>query len=151
TLGGTMRYLFEGDPQSEEYPKRRFERVVSNICAAHRAEYELSFLYGHPTLVNHREMAALVQAVAAQELDPAPEIVSFVSLAGEDFSEFAARVPGAFYFLGTGNPAKQTDFPHHHPRFNIDEDVLTVGVEMHVRGALTFFKRADTLEFLKRG
>jgi amidohydrolase len=150
TLEGTLRYLFEGDPASELNPKKRFERVVSNICRAHRAEYELSFLYGHPTLVNQREMAALVHATAAQELDPAPEIVPFVSLAGEDFSEFAARVPSAFYFLGTGNPAKQADFPHHHPRFNIDESVLPTGVEMHVRGALSFFKRADMLKFLKR-
>jgi amidohydrolase len=150
TLEGTLRFLFEGDADSEENPKNRFERIVSNICGAHRAEYELSFMYGHPTLVNHREMAALVQAVAGRELDPAPEIVSFVSLAGEDFSEFAARVPAAFYFLGTGNPAKQTDFPHHHPRFNIDESVLTTGVEMHVRGALTFFNNANQLKFLKR-
>jgi amidohydrolase len=145
-----MRYLFEGDPASDNNPKKRFERIVSNICAAHRAEYELSYLYGHPTLVNHREMAALVHTVAVQELEPAPEIVSSVSLAGEDFSEFAARVPGAFYFLGTGNSDKQTDFPHHHPRFNIDEDVLTVGIELHVRGALAFFSSADKLKFLKR-
>ena len=150
TLGGTMRYLFEGDPESENNPKKRFERIVSNICTAHRAEYELSYLYGHPTLVNHREMAALLQTLAGRELDPSPEIVSFVSLAGEDFSEFAARVPGAFYFLGTGNASKQTDFPHHHPRFNIDEDVLAVGIEMHVRGALAFFSSADTLKFLKK-
>jgi len=150
TLEGTMRYLYEGDPQSDDSPKKRFERIVSNLCAAHRAEYELSFLYGHPTLVNHREMAALVQAVAGTELEPAPEIISFVSLAGEDFSEFAARVPSTFYFLGTGNPDRQTDFPHHHPRFNIDEDVLPVGVEMHVQGALAFFNSADKLKFLKR-
>jgi amidohydrolase len=150
TLEGTLRYLFEGDPEGESNPKKRFERVVCHICGAHRAEYELSFLYGHPTLVNHREMAALVHAVAAGELNPAPEIVSFVSLAGEDFSEFAARVPAAFYFLGTGNPARQTEFPHHHPRFNIDESVLATGVEMHVRGALSFFRRADKLKFIKR-
>jgi len=150
TLEGTMRYLYEGDPQSDDSPKKRFERIVSNLCAAHRAEYELSFLYGHPTLVNHREMAALVQAVATTELEPAPEIISFVSLAGEDFSEFATRVPSTFYFLGTGNPDRQTDFPHHHPRFNIDEDVLSVGVEMHVQGALAFFNSADKLKFLKR-
>jgi len=149
-LGGTMRYLFEGDPESENNPKKRFERIVSNICTAHRAEYELSYLYGHPTLVNHCEMAALLNTIAGRELDPSPDIVSFVSLAGEDFSEFAARVPGAFYFLGTGNSSKQTDFPHHHPRFNIDEDVLTVGIEMHVRGALAFFSSADKLKFLKK-
>lgn len=151
SLSGTMRYLFEGEPESQDNPKKRFERVVANICAAHRADYELSFLYGHPTLVNHREMAELVRSVATGELETAPEIASFVSLAGEDFSEFAARVPSAFYFLGAGNPAKQTDFPHHHPRFNIDEDVMSVGVEMHVRTALNFFKQADTLQFLKRG
>ena len=150
TLSGTMRYLFEGDEESEENPKKRFERVVSNICAAHRAEYELSFLYGHPTLVNHREMSELVRSVATDELDPTPEIVSFVSLAGEDFSEFAARVPGTFYFIGAGNPAKETHFPHHHPRFDIDEDVLRVGVEMHVRGALNFFRHAEKMKFLKK-
>ena len=149
-LEGTMRFLFEGELESEDNPKKRFERVVSSICDAHRAGYELSFMYGHPTLVNHREMAALVQAVAAEELDPMPDIVSYVSLAGEDFSEFAARVPAAFYFLGTGNPAKQSDFPHHHPRFNIDEGTLPLGVEMWVRSALNFFEKASRLTFVKR-
>ena len=150
SLSGTMRYLFEGGEQSAENPKKRFERIVSHICAAHRTDYDLNYLCGHPTLVNHREMTELVRSTAAGELNPTPEIVSFVSLAGEDFSEFAARVPGTFYFLGAGNTAKQTDFPHHHPRFNIDEDALGVGVEMHVRSALNFLKNADLLKFLKR-
>lgn len=150
SLSGTMRYMFEGEEKSDDNPKKRFERVVSQICEAHRAAYALSYLYGHPTLVNHREMARLVQSVVSEELNPAPEIVSFVSMAGEDFSEFAARVPGAFYFLGAGNPAKKAHFPHHHPKFNIDEDVLSVGVEMHVRAALSFFKHADNLKFLSR-
>jgi amidohydrolase len=149
TLSGTMRYLFEGAQESEQNPKKRFERVVSNICAAHRAAYDLSFLHGHPTLVNNGEMIEVLRSVAAHELDPAPEIIAFVSMAGEDFSEFAARVPSAFYFLGAGNPSKETCFPHHHPRFNIDEDVLRVGVEMHVRGALAFFEKAGNLRFLK--
>lgn len=150
SLSGTMRYLFEGEEESDDNPKKRFERVVSQICAAHRAGYALSYLYGHPTLVNHPEMARLVQSVVREELDSSQEIVSFVSMAGEDFSEFASRVPGAFYFLGAGNPAKETHFPHHHPRFNIDEDVLSVGVEMHVRAAFNFFKHVDMLKFLSR-
>jgi amidohydrolase len=149
-LSGTMRYLFEGPENSPHNPKKRFERIVSNICAAHRAEFELSFVFGHPTLANHPEMTELVRLTAADDLNPEPEIVSVVTLAGEDFSEFAARVPGVFYFLGAGNPAKETHFPHHHPRFNIDEDVLRVGVEMHVRGALNFFRQIEKLRFLKK-
>lgn len=149
TLSGTMRYLFEGDANSKDSPKKRFERVVAGTCAAHRADFDLAFLYGHPTLINHPELAELLCTTAACDLKSKPEIVRIVTLAGEDFSEFAARVPGAFYFLGAGNAAKSADFPHHHPRFNIDEDVLRVGVEMHVKGALNFFNNAEKFSFLK--
>ncbi len=147
TLSGTMRYFFTGEAQSQDHPKRRLERVVSRTCAAHRAGHELSFLYGHPTLVNHAGMVALARSVASTELSPAPEIVSFSTLAGEDFSEFASRAPGVFCFVGAGNPEKGTDFPHHHPRFDLDEDALPVGVELLVRSALRFFEQASDLSF----
>lgn len=143
-LSGTLRYLFGGEPGSPNDPKIKFERVVSHICQVHRAEYELTFVFGHPTLVNHRPMADLVRSVVC-EMNPVPELLSLVSLAGEDFSEFTARRPGAFYFLGAGNREKGTEFPHHHPRFDIDEDVLITGVELHVRSALRFFDNANHL------
>ncbi|MGD9067206.1 MAG: M20/M25/M40 family metallo-hydrolase, partial [Desulfobacterales bacterium] len=123
---------------SPDHPKKRFECIVGNICAAHRADYDLIFESGHPTLVNHPEMTELVKSVVASDMGTEMEIVTSVSLAGEDFSEFAARAPAVFYFLGTANSAKGTDFPHHHPRFNIDEDVLITGVELHVRSALKY-------------
>ena len=138
TLSGTMRYMYEGGEESGGNPKMRLERIVSSICAAHRATCEVTFLYGHPTLVNNNEMSELLRSVAAEDLSCKQDIVSLTSLAGDDFSEFAARVPGAFYFLGVGNPEKETHFPHHHPRFNIDEDALKAGVEMHVRAALRY-------------
>jgi len=62
-------------------------------------------------------------------------------MASEDFSEFSARVPGVFVFVGAGNEEKETHYPHHHPRFNIDEDVLVKGVELLVKGALAYFNR----------
>ena len=138
TLAGTMRYLFEGEMESQDHPKKRFERIVTNICAAHRADFDLIFEFGHPTLVNHPEITELVKSVVSTDMVSELEVVSSVSLAGEDFSEFAARAPAAFYFLGTGNSIKGTEFPHHHPRFNIDEDVLITGVELHVRSALKY-------------
>ena len=69
TLSGTMRFLFEGDEKSKGNPIKRQERVVSNIGTAHRSKYEFSFLYGHPTLVNHREMTELIRMEASSELD----------------------------------------------------------------------------------
>jgi metal-dependent amidase/aminoacylase/carboxypeptidase family protein len=50
-------------------------------------------------------------------------------------------MPGVFVFLGTADPKKETDYPHHNPRFNIDEEVLPAGVEFLVEGALTYFSK----------
>jgi amidohydrolase len=76
------------------------------------------------------------------------DIIDNQTIASEDFSEFSARVPGVFMFLGSGNEKKGTHVSHHHPCFKIDEDTLPDGVAMHVKGALNFFKHADRLEFL---
>ncbi len=151
TLSGTMRYMFEGPEDSPDNPKNRFERIVARICEAHRAGYSLSFLYGHPTLVNHPEIMELIRCAAGEKLPTAVKLVPLVTLAGEDFSEFACRVPGGFCFLGAGKSAPEENFPHHHPRFDIDERALPVGVALHVKSALSFFDNADRLSFLKKG
>lgn len=149
-LTGTMRYMFEGPEDSPDNPKQRFERIVAGICEAYRSGYDLSFLYGHPTLVNHPEMTEIIEYAATREISPAPKLVPTVTLAGEDFSEFACRVPGALCFLGAGKAGPGQPFPHHHPGFDIDEEALPTGVELYVRSALAFFENAGRLSFLKR-
>lgn len=59
----------------------------------------------------------------------------------EDFSEFADRVPSVFYFVGAGSIEKESHYPHHNPRFNIDEDAMLIGLEIYVRSALEFFNK----------
>lgn len=58
---------------------------------------------------------------------PRPQMVS------EDFALVLDRVPGAMVFLGAGNPDAGAAFPHHHPRFEIDERVLPIGAEIALR------------------
>jgi amidohydrolase len=138
-LSGTMRFLHEDTEVGKEKLPERFERIVANVCRSHRTKYELSMVYGHPALVNDQGMTELVRSAAIEVLDTPQHIVSFVSMAGEDFAEFADRVPSAFYFVGAGNEAKATCFPHHHPQFNIDEDALQIGIEMTLRTVFKFF------------
>lgn len=138
SVSGTIRYLFQGDDESEGSPLARFRRVVHGICTAHRTTYDLEYSHGHPTLVNHPALTAMLTTQVLPSLHTPLAAESLVSLAGEDFSEFAARVPSVFYFLG----AAKTDanYPHHHPSFDIDERVLKHGVEIHVRTVLRFFQ-----------
>lgn len=58
------------------------------------------------------------------------------TMGGEDFSAFQEQAPGCFFFIGAGNPDKGIDYPHHHPRFNIDDRALDVGVTIMVNAAI---------------
>lgn len=60
------------------------------------------------------------------------------NLGGEDFAYYAEQKPSVFMFLSSSNPEKQTNIPHHNPKFNIDEDVLYKGSAMFVALAEDF-------------
>jgi metal-dependent amidase/aminoacylase/carboxypeptidase family protein len=58
-------------------------------------------------------------------------------MGGEDMSEFLSRVPGCFAFVGSAK-ASGGSFPHHSPRFDIEEESLVIGAELLSRTALRY-------------
>ena len=115
---------------------RGIERIVESICTAHRAGYQIDYPISHPAVVNDMKMAEIVKCEANKVVLDREEIVPHRTMIGEDFCEYARKIPSAFYFIGAGNKEKEAHFPHHHPSFDIDEDVLMIGAEMHVRTAM---------------
>ncbi len=140
-LRGTIRYLYRDNPGGNERPKKRFERIIKNVCDSHRAKYELDYIVESPPVYNNEDMVELAYESAQEVLENKSDIIDYTNLAGEDFGEFSDEVPSTFYFIGTGNEEKGTNFAHHHPKFNIDEDTLSLGVEMHVRSALNYLSK----------
>ncbi len=51
-------------------------------------------------------------------------------MVAEDFSFYQQVIPGFFYFMGVRNEAKGTIHPVHTPEFDIDEDVMPLGVKV---------------------
>ncbi len=136
--GGSIRFLHD----IEQEVKQKFETVVKYACSVYGAEYELKFKVGNNVVRNNSEMARMIKSVACDVLKTEDRVTSQVkTMAGDDFSEFTLQVPSVYYFIGAGNKEKKADFPHHHPRFDIDEDVLATGVEMHVRTILEFLDK----------
>ena len=136
-LSGSLRCLYEG---GEQNPEGRFERIVKGICEAHRARFELKFTVENHPVVNDPHLVRLARQGAEEALGNRGRIVDYTTLVGEDFSEYCRNVPGVLAFLGAGNRSKQADYPHHSARFNIDEDMLSIGVEMHMRSALSYLR-----------
>lgn len=59
-------------------------------------------------------------------------------MVAEDFSFYQQVIPGFFYFMGVRNEAKGTIHPVHTPEFDIDEDVMPLGVKVMASAALDY-------------
>lgn len=114
----------------------RMEAILAGLCSAHRAQYELRYEKGYRPVINHDGVNRVVEA-AAQNLYGA-EAVDYNqrNMGGEDFSAFQEKAPGAFFYVGAGRMGSSTIYPHHHPRFSIDEGALVNGVEMFLTSGL---------------
>ena len=58
---------------------------------------------------------------------------------GEDFARFADLVP-AMHFYVCSRPADGPCYPHHHPKFDIDESTLPLSAALFAAFALTWQK-----------
>ena len=56
------------------------------------------------------------------------------SMGGEDFSYYAQKIPGCFFFVGSApNDQEFLTVPHHCSHFDIDENALLVGSSIFVQ------------------
>ena len=130
-LSGTVRYF---NPKLESLIPQRIESIIAGICESHGARYDLDYRQLYPATINDPKMAELVRSVALQVVEtPLGVVPECQTMGGEDMSFFLQRVPGCYFFLGSANPNLGLAYPHHHPRFDFDETVLAMGVEIFVR------------------
>lgn len=128
--------------EDERYIKRRIEEICRGIAEADRVEVKLDFFKDFPAVVNDelftREFVKSAAKIVGNE-----NIVEIKkpSLGNDDMAYFLEKVPGTYFFLGSYNPQKGPMYPHHHPRFDIDESVLWVGSAVLARAAFDFLER----------
>ncbi|AHB87538.1 N-acyl-L-aminoacyl hydrolase Ama [Thermosynechococcus sp. NK55a] len=131
TFRGTVRYF---KPELGDWLPQRIEQVIAGICQSHGATYRFHYERMYPPTVNDAKMAKLVRSVAESVVEVPAGVTSHCqTMAAEDMSFFLKAVPGCYFFLGSANGTLGLDFPHHHPRFDFDEIVLSIGVELFVR------------------
>lgn len=136
-MTGTVR-TFKEDIRS--FIETEIERILKGTCYAAGAAYEYSYMRGYPTTVNHLEETEFVAALAPDV--PGVEAVNEVEpvMGGEDFSYYLQNVKGTFFFTGAKNPEAQEAYPHHHPKFDIDERALLIAAKVLGSATLNYQK-----------
>ncbi|HEU4962590.1 MAG TPA: amidohydrolase [Bacilli bacterium] len=138
-MTGTVR-TFDGLLR-EELPKR-MEAIIHGVTSGYGASYEFAYDFGYPALVNPRVGVDLMRQVATDLLGRQHVLDVPPSMGGEDFAYFLQKIPGCFSWIGCKHPQPlQEGYNLHHPGFDIDEEVLAVGTQLLVEGALAYLRQ----------
>ncbi len=135
TMRGTVRVF---DPAVWRGLPERFERIVRGVAQAFRCTPAITYQRHNGPTVNDPAMAAIARAAAAEVVGAGNVVDDIRTMGGEDFSAFLLQVPGCFIAIGSRNEQRGLTYGHHHPRFDVDEGCLEIGVEVLLHTARKF-------------
>ncbi len=110
--------------------REKVAELIREIChhtaAAYGAKARVITKIGVPMVYNDKDAVTLARQVlldtglfVQDDFEPI--------CASEDFGQYLEAFPGFMCFIGIRNEAKGLVYTHHHPRFDIDEDMLAKG------------------------
>lgn len=120
-------------PEQRELARSALEELLKGLCAASGARFEFEYEVGYDAVHNDPAMTAIVEDLARARFGDKVTCLPPM-MAGEDFSAFARRVPSTYAFIGAANA--DFGFPHHHPKFGLDEASFGIGIRMMLDVAL---------------
>ena len=148
TMGGSLRTF---DEETRTLLKQRMTEIAQFTAKAFRAEAEVTFGSGCPTLVNDKDLSACCgqymkellgqgKAFSVAELNAMGGGSSSKTAGSEDFAYVSQEVPSLMLALAAGQPEKGYCYPQHHPMAKFDESVLPGGSAVYAWAALRWLQ-----------
>jgi amidohydrolase len=131
------RAVLEGTTRTFNIAARKLvnEKVISiatQIAHSYGAIAEVEFKNYASPLVNDEEAAEEVAEVAKKIVSSENILRNLEkNLAADDFAEYLLKTKGQYVFIGSQKD-EDTAFPHHHERFDIDENALLIAANLYV-------------------
>ena len=97
---------------------------------AYKCTYELNYSHDYPVLVNDPKMTELlVNSLKNSRISEIKGLVDSGQVTGsEDMSYYLEKIPGSYFYVGA-QPEGDVWYPHHHPKFNINEESLRISAK----------------------
>jgi len=128
-LEGTIRAFSNS---VREHAQQRIRQITEGMEKTFQIKCDLEIFKGYPAFRNDKEVSAFLLGTAS-DIFGADNVHSLPPTTGaEDFAYFAQERPSAIIKMGCGNEVKGLDHSLHSPFFDIDEEVLMLGVDLFV-------------------
>ncbi|MCM1261588.1 MAG: M20 family metallopeptidase [Butyrivibrio sp.] len=148
-MGGSIRTF---DEETRSFIKQRMCEIAQGVAQSFRAEAEVEFGSGCPTLVNDKtltdkayqyakELLGEGKAFSSKDLSSSEDRRKTSKTAGsEDFAYVSHKVPSVMLALAAGTAEKGYIYPQHHPKVMFDEDALSAGSAVYAYMAMRWLK-----------
>ncbi|MBP6903818.1 MAG: M20/M25/M40 family metallo-hydrolase, partial [Bacilli bacterium] len=137
-LKGTVRTY---NKEIKKKIKKQIEEIVRNVVNLHQGDYELEYRDGVIPTINTPEVCEVLKQVVVDTIGIDNYIeLDTVSMGVDDFAYYVDKAKGAMMSLGVRNEEKDCIYPLHNSRFNVDEDVFIIGVEVYLKAILQYMK-----------
>ena len=134
-VDGTVRTFKE---EVRNLVEKEMERITKGTCLAADVDYNFEFVRGYPATVNSLEETEFV-AECAKTVPGVTKVYEIPpQMGGEDFSYYLQHVKGTFFFTGAANPDWEVIYPHHHPKFDIDERSMLIASKILAKAVLQY-------------
>lgn len=148
-MGGSIRTF---DEETRAFIKERMVEISEGIAKSFRAEAEVTFGSGCPTLVNDKDLSMCAEKYVKELLgqQKAFSVAQLNAMSGdskssksagsEDFAYVSQEVPSIMLALAAGQPDKGYCYPQHHPMVKFDESALAGGSAVYAYTALRWLE-----------
>jgi len=119
----------------------QIRRIAESTAASYRAEADVEYRQIADPVINDTELSRIARNSVKSLMGEGANILFEKTMAGEDFSLYSRRTRSVFALVGTKNEKKHDFHPHHHSKFNIDEDALQIAAGLHAKFAMDFLNQ----------
>jgi hippurate hydrolase len=119
------------DPKVRDMLEERIRAIAEGQAASYGMSVTIDYERGYEATINHKAETDLVRDLAGKVVGQ--ENVAEIDrpmMGAEDFAYMLAERPGSYFFLGTAKT--DADPPLHHPRYDFNDDVIPIGVNLWV-------------------
>ncbi len=134
-LTGTARSFEES---ARHIIEREIEQVVKGVCQMHDAAYTYEYVRGYPAVKNHPKPTEYIAGIANQTEGVTEVKEAETQMGGEDFAYYLQHVPGTFFYTGAMPENSQDVYPHHHPKFDINEKAMPIAAKVLANAVLSY-------------
>jgi amidohydrolase len=120
-LTGTIRTF---QPEVREIVLRRVEEIAEGVASAMGCGAQVNITRLTPPVINDEEIAEQLIDLTSVMFPEATIDTADITMGSEDMAFFMDTIPGCLVFMGSSDPERGLDAPHHNPGFDFDERVL---------------------------